>query len=156
MDSGAIFFLIIAVVAVVILVILPSWQEKMFEEAKNPFHNTPEQLECFKWGGTWSGGKNIAGHCENSRSVPPDEDGNCKEGYVGVEINPKYGISKNCFTQEYFDSVKCEKYWKVFWTNSGFGCETMRDDEIAQLKLDEILENQKKILDSLQENQRSP
>lgn len=156
---GTISGMIIAVSIFATLVFygISFYQQAVFESHNNSFASTPEAQDCLKWGGGWVSGENTTGYCDNPRSVKPDQYGLCPEGYVTVSFNRDYGgVTMNCFTQEYHNSAKCDKYWYVIWDPTGYGCHRMNQEQIDSVKIDEILENQKKILDSLQEAKRSP
>jgi len=130
-------------------------QEQNRMASDNPFGDSEEAVECMRYGGAWGGGKNETSSCSKGRGAPFDVYGNCPEGHVIVEQT--YPFTGNaCIEEEYFKTAKCEKYWSIYWNEQGYGCRKMNEEQIDSMKIDEILENQKKILESLQENQRSP
>ena len=115
---------------------------------------SPEAEECFRYGGGMTTAKNGTMYCSKGHGAPLNVDETCPDGYLRVENYypaSNYDGMYSCHDEEYVKSASCEKYWKIQWSNQGYGCSKLGNEERTVLQNEEILENQEYLKELLED-----
>lgn len=156
--NNAFKILIIVIVLVgissIVLSLVGFWDKKDRANTTTWYgERRPEVEECFKYGGGWVSDKNGETYCDKGHGSPFNSNGSCPEGYVKVKNALNYFKDDgyySCMEKEYVESANCEKYWEIIWSNQGYGCSRLSNEEIILQQNEEIIKNQETILGLLE------